>query len=185
LANNSVTMVIRGKLHWAKVLGKPRFNEYSGENEWSVDVTPNAESLTKLRGAGLEDKLRTPKKNDKRTEPFVSFRQKEFREDRVTKERTPNAPIRVVNIEGKDWPQTELLGNDTVADVKFLVRDYGKGKPKGVYIQAIRVLDLVPYKIEEFAPLSDDDEFFAAADDSSDQVPFPSSDDDTDDDVPF
>jgi hypothetical protein len=58
----------------------------------------------------------------------------------------------------------------------------------GVYLQAIRILNLVPYASNDFEPLSSDDEFFAEA--SADgrlpegMEPYV-GDDDLDDDVPF
>lgn len=149
---------IRGTLHWAKVLGAPRKNEYTGEREWSVDITPDAEGRTLLRKLGLADRLREPKEGDSRTESFVSFRQREFRADGA-----PNDPIKVVDVNNQPWPEDTLLGNGTTGEVKFVVRDYGKGKKKGMYIRALRVGTLVPYASTDFAPVSDDDAFFANA----------------------
>lgn len=148
--------VIRGIATWAKVLGVPRKNEYTGDREWSCDVTPDKEGRTLLRKLGIADRLREPKENDTRKESFISFRQKEFRADGA-----PSDPIRVVNAKGEPWG-TDLIGNGSEVDVKFAVKDYGKGKKKGVYIRAIRVLKHVPYVIQEFAPLTEDDEFFAS-----------------------
>lgn len=181
---NTTTHVIRGKLHWAKVLGEPRMNTYTEEREWSVDVTPNKDGLAEIGRLGLKDKLREPKENDSRTEDFISFRQREFRTDK-SGEKVKNKPIRIVDIEGNEWPQSTLLGNGTVADVKFNLRDNGKGRPKGIYIQAIRVLDLVPYEVQEFAPISSDDEFFSERNDKPDTKGESPEADDLDDDVPF
>lgn len=191
MANNTTTHVIRGTLHWAKVLGAPRMNTYSEELEWSVDLTPNAAGRKELQRLGISDKLKQPKDNDSRKESFLSFRQKAFRTDPVTGDKIANDPITVKDITGEEWSQKKLLGNGTVADVKFRLKDYGKGKKKGVYIQAIRVLSHEPYETEEFAPLSEDDEFFAGGRDDEPQEldgevqDAPVSDDDMDDDVPF
>jgi hypothetical protein len=43
--------------------------------------------------------------------------------------------------------------------VKFKVTDYGKGKPTGVYPQALRILELKPYVRQEFAPLPEDSQY--------------------------
>lgn len=149
---------IRGTLDWAKVLGPPRMNNFTGEKEWSIDITPNAESRALIRKLGLADRLREPKEGDKRTESFLSFRQKEFRADGA-----PSEPIKVYAADGSVWPDNTLLGNGTTGEIKFVVKDYGKGKKKGMYIRAIRVATLVPYESKEFATVSDDDEFFANA----------------------
>jgi hypothetical protein len=183
---NSTTHVIRGTLHWAKVLGRPRLNTYTEENEWSVDVTPDAAGVAELERIGVLDKMKAPKKGDTRKEKFISFRQREMREDRKTGERIANQPIKVVDVRGQAWPDNKLIGNGSVADVKFTVKDNGKGKPKGVYIQAIRVLELVEYEMQDFAPLSEDDEFFAGENaKNSEETKSKAFEADLDDDVPF
>ena len=154
------THVIRGKLAWAKVLGTPILNTFTEEREWSIDVTPDVAGLTELKTIGAFDKLREPKETDFRKESFLTFRQREYRET-PEGDRIPNQPIRVIDVEGNAWPADKLIGNGSVADVKFILRDNGKGRPKGLYAQAIRILKHVSYEIEEFAPLSTDDEFFA------------------------
>lgn len=189
--NEATTHVIRGTLNWAKVLGEPRLNTYSKEKEWSVDLTPDAAGMDEIARIGIKDKLREPGEKDSRTEDFLSFRHKESREDRKTGERKFNEPIKVVDVTGAPWPQDKMIGNGTVADVKFRVVDYGKAYAKGVYISAIRILDHVAYEVEEFAPLGENDRFGRAAGASSSSAKAPdttgpSSDDDLDDsDIPF
>jgi hypothetical protein len=153
LANE--THVIRGIAHWAKVIGAPRKNEFTGEREWSIDLTPDAESRTLLRRLGISDRLREPKEGDSREESFFSFRHREFRADGA-----PADPIRVVNANAEPWGK-DLIGNGSEVNVKFVVKDYGKGKKKGVYIRAIQVINLVPYVIADFAPVQSDEEYFA------------------------
>jgi hypothetical protein len=187
MAKNTTTHVIRARLDWAKVLGAPRLNTYSEENEWSVDATPlRDEDLAELKRIGLTDKLRDPKENDTREDKFLSFRLREFRNGKDG-ERIKNQPIKVVDVTGQAWPDNKMIGNGTVADVKFNRRDYGKGKPKGMYIQALRILEHVPYEVQEFAPLSSDDEYFAG-EDSNEEVDTKGESgnpDDLDDDIPF
>src|SRR6478609_6880944 len=158
MADKPVTAVIRGKLHWAKLLGEPRMNTFTNEREWSVDLTPDEESMKKVKALKIAERLRDPKEEDDRTEQFLSFRQKEFRTDPVTGEKKANRPIEVVDVSGRPWDSKTLLGNDTLADIKVTVKDYGKGKPTGVYIQAVRVLDLVPYVANTFAPLTPEEQ---------------------------
>lgn len=149
--------VIRGVASWAKIIGAPRLNEFTGEKEWSIDVTPNKEGRALLKKLGINDRLREPKEGDKREESFISFRHREKRKDG-----TLNDPLRIVNSDNERWGNS-LIGNGSVVDAKFVVKDYGKGKKKGVYLRAIRVLEHVPYEVEDFAPLESDDEYFAAA----------------------
>ena len=40
---------MRGTLHWAKVLGEPRMNDFAGQRQWSVDVTPDAKGLAEMK----------------------------------------------------------------------------------------------------------------------------------------
>lgn len=188
LAKPTTTVhVIRGTLHWAKVLGEPRLNTYSKEKEWSVDLTPDAKGLEEIVRIGIKDKLREPKDNDSRTEDFLSFRHREYRENRNTGERTKNEPIKIVDITGQAWPEDKLIGNGTIADVKFRLVDYGKSVAKGIYISAIRVLDHVPYEVEEFAPLGEDDEFAGAKPSTAKAADTDASDDTgfLEDDIPF
>lgn len=190
MAQKYTTHVIRGTLNWAKVIGKPAFNEYAKENQWSVDVTPNAEGMKELKRLGLAtgSKSKIKNKKDDRGD-FISFRQGEFKKAKPGQEPEPNEPIEIRDAQGNLWPAGVLIGNGTIADVKFSYTDFGE--TKGSYIRAIRVLQLVPYVKQEFAPLSEDDEFFAggpvAEEAAPVDTPLNSSMDerDLDDDIPF
>ena len=191
-------IVLRGKLHWAKVLGKPRPHtgnpKYDKGPYWSVDLTPNAESLETIKKYGLMNKLKDPEdirrkakklgkeSKEDRTEDFMSFRHLA-----KNKDGEDNKPIKIVDVTGQAWSEDKLLGNETMADVKVKVVDYGSDSEKGTYIQAIRVLDLVPYEGgSDFEPLSEDDEFFAKrAEPVKQDNPAPAFDVDEDDEVPF
>ena len=145
---------IRGKLFWAKVLGDPVPNYNKDGNEWVFDLALDADGVKQAKGL---KKLTIKDKDDDRGQ-FLTFKQKELRANGE-----PNQPIRIMDAAGKDWDPNEKIGNGTVADVKFEIRDYGVGKYPGIYPRAIRILDHVAYKTEEFAPLSSDDKFFAKA----------------------
>jgi hypothetical protein len=183
LANKYTTYVVRGTLSWAKVLGAPIMNDYAKERQWSVDLVPNEEGLKLLKKLGLSNKLKD--KNDGRGK-FISFRQSEFKKDG-----TPNDAIVVTDVQGNPWPANKLIGNGSRGDIKFSYVDFGT--TKGNYIKAIRIGLHVPYVTQEFAPLSEDDEFFAQAStdaaapeeaaDTPDETP--DNPDDLDDDVPF
>jgi hypothetical protein len=146
---NSFT--IRGKAHWAKVLGEP-VNNYAGDGrEWTLDLTPDEKGVELLKELGIDSRLKN--KDDERGD-FIAFRQREKRMDGSLNKR-----ISVSDKSGEPWPQDKLIGNGSVVDLKFNFKDYGKGKYPGVYPQAIRVLEYVPYQAVEFAPLDEDDPY--------------------------
>lgn len=130
-------------------------NDYSKEREWSLEAVPYRKSdMEALKRAGIVDKLKTPKDGG---DKYLILRQKEFKKDGDL-----NDPITVKDIEGNPWTDAKkLIGNGSIADVKFNVVDYGATMQKGTYLKAVRVLEHVPYNRVEFAPLSEDDEFFA------------------------
>lgn len=183
-------IVLRGRLDWAKVLGPAR--PYTGNPKfdkgpyWSVDLTPDKKSLELMKQVGIIDKLREPKgEKETRTEDFLSLTVLENRADG-----TKNDPPVVKDVTGQNWPDNKLLGNGTIGDVKIKVKDYGKAVKKGTYLQAIRVLEHVPYEVEEFEALSEDDEYFAkantkVAEDMLPGAPSTAFDPDLDDEVPF
>jgi hypothetical protein len=184
---SDIFLTLRGKLDWAKLTGAAR--PYKGNPKfdkgpsWSLDLTPDAKTLALLDEHDLLGKLKDPKKrkNDNRTEKFLSLKLLENRKDG-----TKNPPPRVSDVKGNPWG-SDLIGNGSIADVKVKVVAYDGVEP-GVYLQAVRILSLVPYEVNDFEPLSEDDEFFGdqsafAADPvGPEQADFES---DLDDDVPF
>jgi hypothetical protein len=156
LAQKYTTHVIRGKLFWAKVLGKPIHNEYTGTKQWSVDVSPDEKGMAEIKRLKLTSKI---KEKNKEQGKFISFRQEEFKKPKPGQEPEKNDPIEITDIKGDPWPENVKIGNGSVGDVKFTYSDFGT--TKGSYIKAIRILKHVPYVTQSFAPLSEDDEFFA------------------------
>lgn len=180
------TIVIRGSVDWAKVIGKAR--PYTGNPKydkgpyWSIDITPDASSRKLLKQHGIDDKLRDPKgEKDTRKDSFLTLRVLEERADG-----TKNDPPKVVDARNNKWDD-RLIGNGSVCDIKVKVKDYGAGTPKGAYLQAIRVLDLVTYESNDFDELSEDDAYFAAgtSDNEVDSKGASPEADDLDDDIPF
>lgn len=151
------TYFIRGVASWAKVFGAPRENNF-GKKQWSIELEPDAASRKILKEAGLSKKLRDPIEGDTvHKNSYISFYH-----DAKMADGTAADPIRVVNSDGQTWTKEDgLIGNGSIVDIKFVVKDYGPGKQKGVYIRAIRVMKLVAFVPQEFAPIGEDDEFFA------------------------
>ena len=162
-------------------------NKFTGEKDWSIDVTPDKEGLALIKKLGLSDRLRDPKEGDTREERFLTFRHNEFKADGSKAD-----PIRVVEAKGdKNVPwDGRLIGNGSDIEAKFVCKDYGVGRKKGMYLRAIRILNLVPYVSEDFAPLTPDDEFFSATEEKPTEfIKLPDGlepivDDDLNDDVP-
>ena len=165
MPNQTEIVYLRGKLHWAKVLGEPVDNYDKNGKEWTFDVELDKSGVKQMNGIKVQGKLvKNIKNRDDERGDFVSFKQvyRELAPDRNGDARFTTAPD-VLDAAGNAWPEDEKLGNGTVADIKFKVVDYGKGKYAGVYPMALRILDHVPYKDQTFAPLSDDDEYAGKA----------------------
>ena len=179
MANNKgTTLVIRGKASYAKILGEPVANYNKDGKEWKMDLELSTDTLKELNKAGLKDSIKN-KETYLDGNPYISFKQPSTRLEKKTGQIIENKPIRVVDAAGKPWDQDKLIGNGSVVDVKFDVIDWGAGRI-GKYIRAVRVLQLVEYASSDFEPLSDDDEFKAAAEAEAGGVPF---DTDMDDDI--
>ena len=173
-------IIIRGELFWAKIVGDAV--PYTGNPKydkgpyWSVDITPNKESLKKIKEAGIADKLREPKgEKETRKEPFLTLKVLETKPDGKK-----NNPPTIINGSGAAWDGSKI-GNGSVADVLVKVKDYGT--TVGAYLQKVRILSHIPYEGGVgFEPLSEDDEFFGGGKADVKTAPNP---DELDDDVPF
>lgn len=209
--NKRTTLYLRGKIYWAKILGNPRPNYDGDAREWSFEFEPDEDSVAQMEEAGVGNKLRDPSKKkgyDGRGE-YVILRRGEFKVDG-----SENDPIRVVDAANGAWDSKTFIGNETLADVKVTVVDYGPRKKMGMYPVALRILELVPYEPKEFSDLPSDDPRLKAAkskrqvtdeqfnkdfgieDEAEEEAPKPTRatrkprakpvvDDDLDDDVPF
>lgn len=133
------TVFATGKIYWAKIFGKPRPNYDGDANEWTLEFEPDDVSF--LKEHKLLDRLKD--RNGER-EPYLILRKSEFNKDGEK-----NEPIRVYNENDEAWGD-KLIGNESRADLKLVIADYGKGKKKGIYVNAIRVTELVPYASNEF-----------------------------------
>lgn len=124
-----------------------------------------------LDGKFKKDKLKkrdgTPTKNP-RSYDFIRLTILENRSDG----KKNDAPV-IKDAYGRPWDPNVNLGNGTVADI--LVRYVDYGTTQGLYFKKMRVLKLVEFEDggTDFEPLSEDDEFFAAVEDTSSDVSFP------------
>ena len=175
MANTTQTVTIRGKTSFAKILGDPVLNYAKDGKEWKVDIVIDKNTVKELKGYGIEDRVKT-KENYLDGQPFLSFKQKEFRNDG-----SPNFPIKVEDVHGEKWNQETEIGNGSDVDVKFVIMDFGPGKKKGVYIRSVRVLKLVPFVRSEFAPLDESDPFYQEVIETPKETETPPFDTDLDD----
>lgn len=194
MANKTYDFVIRGTVDWCKLLGAAR--PYSGDPRydkgpsWSVEIAPDEKSMALLKQHGVADKLKTDKKTRADGTPTKNPRDYQFVRLTILENRadgSKNKNPEVLDIYDKPWDQEKEIGNGSVADVLVRVIDYGN--TKGLYFRKMRVLKHVPYEGGSgFAPLSEDDEYFAgnqsnpAKEDTKGKAGNP---DDLDDDIPF
>lgn len=172
--NPNEIITIRGTTSFAKVMSYQLDKNFNKDGlEWSVDIQlddPSGDEK-RLKKLGIGDRIRQ-KDNYLDGAEFMTFRQPELKADG-----SKNDPIKIVDAKGNKWPDDVELGNGTKVDVRFVVKDYGAGKKKGVYIRGLRVLDHVPYERKAlFDPLDENDEFYVApdtgGDDLDDEMPF-------------
>lgn len=144
------TAYVSGKLYWAKITGEPRLNYAKDGREWAFELEPDAKGLETLKKYKLTDRLKDKEGPDRKV---LTLRKSEFNKDG-----NPNPPIRIYDSENQEWDTSKLVGNESSADVKLDIRDYGVGKKKGVYPVAIRITDLVVYQSSEFGAMDKDEE---------------------------
>jgi len=158
----------KGKVYWAKIIGAPRTNYDGDGREWAFEFEPEDTSFLKTHG--LLDRLKN--KHEDRG-PYIILRKKE-----LNAAGEKNEPIRVYDEDNNAWDD-RLIGNGSSADAKLVVVDYGKGKKKGLYIQALRITNLIPYVTSEFGGMDGGEA--KPAKKPSNKVSF----DELEDDIPF
>jgi hypothetical protein len=176
------TIFIRGKAQYAKIT-EPTPNYNKDGYEWTVDLQLDDAGVAQAKSELVPKKIKTSDKFGK----YVRFKQGTQYKDNITGEMKNRQPPAIVDAKGQPWDMSKKIGNGSVIDVKASVVDYGVGKELGVYLQKIRVLDLVPYDGpagEDFPALEGDDLDFAEAVVGED-TPFEEMEMPDDDDVPM
>ena len=204
MPTKSTKVFARGKVYWAKIVGDQALKQnYDGTGrEWSFEFEPEDPSF--LKEHRLLDRLKDPlgyaNRLEDRGEREKAEKAREAAEGRgdylvlkkpeFTRDGQKNDPFRIYDENNEPWDD-RLIGNGSVVDVKLDIRDWGVGKKKSIYCTAIRVRDLVPYEVDEFAGM--DNEYDAPAPKTRKDPPARkaktklSGDDlaDLDDDIPF
>ena len=139
--SDSETVFVRGKVYWAKVVGYEALvdNYERTGREWTYELIPD--DTTFLKDHKLLDRLKD--KTDERNPdkgPYLVLRKPEF-----TRDNEKNKPIPIYDTDTTPWDGRKL-GNGTEVVAKLSIRDWGKGKKKGIYTNALRIEELVPYE---------------------------------------
>lgn len=133
-------MIIRGKIYWAKILGKAPTSEFG--TFWSFDFVPEDGGEELLKAGMKKDYLKEDKNND-HGGVYLSFKR-----NAIKKDGSPAKTFQVVGPDGEDWDQMRLIGNGSVVNVKIALNEtsYKKQtwlKPSAV---AIQVWDHIKYQ---------------------------------------
>ena len=143
--------MIQGKARWFKVLGKPvdGFDPGEKNKQWEFDLIVDEATKAKILELNPKAKFRETKDG----ETFYKWTKRAYNKDGEA-----NKPIRVVDAEGNDWDRKIMVGNDSVVNVKFNVREWDFGKKHGTSfdILAIQIWDHVPYEGGEQFPVKGD-----------------------------
>jgi len=149
MAAKRTTVFGTGKIYWPKIVGEKALHDnYDGDaRQWAYELSPDDTSF--LKEHRLLDRLKDKEdaKNPEKGE-FLYMRKPEF-----TRDGEKNDPIRIYDENNEPWPENKLIGNGTVVDFKLSIVDYGKGKKSGIYTQALRIKELVPYESNEFGAM--------------------------------
>ena len=132
--------MIQGKAFWCKLLGEPVINKFTGEREWTIDVVLDKKAVKQLTDEGLAKKI----KKNANGEPFIKFKKKEFFTQKDgTQKRAEN--IRIVGPDREEWDPKTKIGNGSVVNVKFKIKEY-PSVGAAAYIQAVQVVNHIPYE---------------------------------------
>jgi hypothetical protein len=139
--SDSVTVFVPGTVYWAKVVGYESLvdNYERTAREWTYELVPD--DTTFLKDNKILDRLKD-KEDAKNPDkgPYLMLRKPEF-----TAGGERNRPITIYDSENNEWDDRKL-GNGTRVVAKLVIKDWGKGKKKSIYTNALRVEELVPYE---------------------------------------
>lgn len=143
---SSTTVFVPGTVYWAKIVGRKSLvdNYERTGKEWAYELVPDDVSF--LKEHRLMDRLKDkedPKNPDKGD--FLVLKKPE-----LDKDGNENKPITIYDADGAEWGEDRLLGNGTRVVAKLAIRDWGVGKKKSIFTQALRVEELVPYVSDAF-----------------------------------
>ena len=130
----------RGKIYYAKVFRDGAENYERDGREWSFDFLVDKATLQEMEKEGVRAKPKN--KGDDRGDYY------QFRKPILKKDGSPAKPIEVVDKAGAPWDPDVAIGNESVVEIKYLLKEFEYKDKKGIKrnILAIRVVDHVPYE---------------------------------------
>lgn len=168
MAMKSTTVFVSGKVYWAKIVGdKALTNNYEGTGrEWTFEFEP--EDVTFLKDHLLLDRLKDPlayanrleeRGEDEKAEKAEKARESAkgrgdyilIKKAEFNKDGKKNPPFKIVDSDNQPWGEDRFIGNGSTVDLKLNIIDWGAGKKKSIWCNAIRVQDLVAYENDDFA----------------------------------
>lgn len=148
MTNDVVVKVVTGKAYWPK-LGKPVQNYNKDGEEWTIDVSLDADALKQMKGYGLTSKIKN--KGDERGD-FITFKRATVKRN-GPKKGEANAPIRVISPDGKTpWDTNKLIGNGSTVRVKFSLNETFNARTKEKGMRADPLAVQVYEHLEYVAP---------------------------------
>jgi len=149
--------VLSGKSYWAAIANP----NTTFEPVWSIDLAVSGDMLAKAQNLGLNIKNKGDERGD-----FVSFKRK------VKGKNGDNTPPALKDAQKRDMGKT-LVGNGSDVNVLFKTYEWEYAGKSGIGadLQAVQVINLVPYGMDE----------------DFDVVPsgYSATEDSFDDDIPF
>jgi hypothetical protein len=144
------TVFVEGAVYWPKIVGNKALHEnYDGDaRQWAYELVPDDTQF--LKEHRLLDRLKDnpdPKNPDKGE--YLVLKKPEFNKDG-----DKNDPITIINnddeVTDEDGAKLEgwdgrLIGSGTRVVAKLTIADFGKGKKKAIWTNALRIEKLVPY----------------------------------------
>lgn len=164
-------IVFQGEAYWARVY-EGNHDEFGGKEFYKITVALNDESWAKYNKSGLKLQPK-PVSSDDDT-PGITFRRDLHAKTGTYKDKEYSIGGGAPRVVDKDKQEfSELIGNGSVVEVLVNVYDITKGPMKGKKghrLEAIKVLEHIPYESMDFVDDPEEDE--------DDEAPF-----DTDNDV--
>jgi hypothetical protein len=131
----NVELVIRNaRVKYAKVHRPGKPYDESQAPSWEVNIYPTDEDAETLKAHGVN-----PKEDKDGNEYWIA--------KRSTKTKAGDDAKPPVVVDARKAPFTEDIGNKSVCNVAVTLFPWEKGKKRGVlvYLQAVQVVNLVPY----------------------------------------
>jgi len=149
-------MIIKGIAQWAKIL-KPVDNYGATAKEYTMDLLIEPEVVDALKEEKLGNKIKEKEGYDL---PYIKFVQPE-----KTRDGELLTPPRVKDRYGRDWDSEVLIGNGSVVNVRFDIREgvFNKTPWRKPALREVQVWEHVPvapredFEYDEGEPLAEPD----------------------------